>query len=82
VWAKLDDAFAILAKKLNLHDIRPLPAVLPAGDVFEIPYNANGWKDDSVRMTLDLRHVCRAQSTVYVLMINSSLLGFQDHHSS
>jgi len=55
VWAKLDDAFAILAKKLNLHDVRPLHAELPPGDVFQVPYNALGWKDEGVQMTLDLR---------------------------
>lgn len=58
VWAKLDDAFTILAKKLNLPKIRPFPATLPSGDVFEIPYDSTGKKNDSVRMTLDLRIVC------------------------
>jgi len=55
IWATLDDAFAILAKKLELGPIRPIPPVLPRGEVFYIPYDATGGKDESLRMTLDLR---------------------------
>lgn len=58
IWAKLDDAFALLARELGLPvpDMREatgMPA--PEGDVFEVPYNAQGQPDPSVRMRLDLR---------------------------
>jgi len=57
VWAKLDDAFKVLAKLLEFKDdeiLKP-PVSPPEGDVYQIPYNAEGKKDTSVRMTLDLR---------------------------
>jgi len=62
VWAKLDDAFQILANKLGLVDIHPITTTLPPDDVYEVPYNETGWKDDSVMMTLDLRDL--AQITI------------------
>eukprot|EP01123_Difflugia_compressa_P005180 TRINITY_DN1678_c0_g1_i1.p1 TRINITY_DN1678_c0_g1~~TRINITY_DN1678_c0_g1_i1.p1 ORF type:complete len:293 (+),score=61.19 TRINITY_DN1678_c0_g1_i1:128-880(+) len=55
VWAKLDDAFRLLAKNLGLTDIKIHEIPIPEGDVYEIPYNAEGFLDTSVKMTWDLR---------------------------
>jgi NAD-dependent SIR2 family protein deacetylase len=55
IWAKLDDAFRILAQKLELGEIKKIPLPLHPGDVYEIPYNAEGYLDPSVRMVWDLR---------------------------
>eukprot|EP01125_Pyxidicula_operculata_P021365 TRINITY_DN818_c0_g1_i1.p1 TRINITY_DN818_c0_g1~~TRINITY_DN818_c0_g1_i1.p1 ORF type:complete len:368 (+),score=67.19 TRINITY_DN818_c0_g1_i1:94-1197(+) len=55
IWARLDDAFSLLAKKLGLPKIEPHPAVIPEGDVYEVPYNSSGMKDDKVLMKWDLR---------------------------
>jgi len=55
VWAKLDDAFRLLAKNLELVDIRKYEVPIPECDVYEIPYNTNGFLDTSVRMIWDLR---------------------------
>jgi hypothetical protein len=55
IWAKLDDAFRILATKLGLTDIKSLPPTLPPGDLFMIPYDVNGKYDPSCSMAWDLR---------------------------
>jgi len=54
IWAKLDDVFRIIAKKLELGDIQKIPLPLHPGDVFEVPYNAEGCLDPTVRMVWDL----------------------------
>lgn len=56
VWARLDDAFKILAEALEL-DMTPIPVQLPedCGDRFQLPYNRHGKLDNSKLMTLDLR---------------------------
>lgn len=68
VWAKLDDAFQILARKLGeftpfvtfsilgLGEIKPVPIILPEGDVFTVPYNEKGEYDKNCKMILDLRN--------------------------
>jgi len=40
---------------LELPDIKPIPLTIHPGDVYEIPYNAEGFLDTSVRMVWDLR---------------------------
>jgi NAD-dependent SIR2 family protein deacetylase len=55
VWAKLDDAFTILAKKLGFLEIKPFPIIIPEGDVFVVPYNDKGEYCKNSRMILDLR---------------------------
>mmetsp|Transcript_7631 Transcript_7631/g.17580 ORF Transcript_7631/g.17580 Transcript_7631/m.17580 type:complete len:382 (-) Transcript_7631:59-1204(-) len=55
VWAKLDDAFRLLAQKLDLV-VKPTPPVLPhTRDIYNVPYNAAGQHDPSVSMVWDLR---------------------------
>ena len=54
IWAKLDDAFQILVKKLSIQ-VNPIVPTLPPGDVYTIPYDEKGKKDSSCKMTLDLR---------------------------
>eukprot|EP01125_Pyxidicula_operculata_P021366 TRINITY_DN818_c0_g2_i1.p1 TRINITY_DN818_c0_g2~~TRINITY_DN818_c0_g2_i1.p1 ORF type:complete len:370 (+),score=84.89 TRINITY_DN818_c0_g2_i1:939-2048(+) len=54
IWAKLDEAFKILAKKLELGEVKKIPTKVPEGDIFEVPYNAEGFLDPSCRMTWDL----------------------------
>jgi len=55
VWARLDDAFRLLVKHLELGEIKKFDIPLPPGDVYQIPYNAEGYLDESVTMTWDLR---------------------------
>jgi len=55
IWAKLDDVFRILAQKLELGQIKPIPLPIPAGDIYEVPYNAEGYLDSDVRMIWDLK---------------------------
>jgi len=55
IWAKLDDVFRLLSKKLELGDVKPIPLTIHPGDIYEIPYNADGYLDPSVRMVWDLR---------------------------
>jgi len=56
VWAKLDDAFKLLVKYLDLKaEIKKIDIPIPSGDVYEVPYNAEGYLDESVTMTWDLR---------------------------
>jgi len=55
IWAKLDDVFRLLAQKLNLGEIKKIPLPLHPGDVYEVPYNGEGYLDQSVRMVWDLR---------------------------
>jgi len=55
VWARLDDAFRLLVKHLELGEIKKIDIPLLPGDVFQIPYNAEGFLDESVTMTWDLR---------------------------
>jgi hypothetical protein len=43
IWAKLDDAFKILAEKLNIKVDLNKPTV-PDGDVYYVPYGENGVK--------------------------------------
>jgi len=60
VWAKLDDAFKLLVEELGIDEslIRSLPiwgTPLPQNkDVFTLPYNSLGAKDNTKRITLDL----------------------------
>jgi NAD-dependent SIR2 family protein deacetylase len=54
VWAKLDDAFKILAAKLGLNQ-QPIRPLQYPSEVFKVPYNAAGELDWSSEMTLDLR---------------------------
>jgi hypothetical protein len=67
IWAKLDDAFKILLQKLNI-TLVPKVTTIPEGDVYKVPYNAEGkkvsdnidsysykYKDLHSLMTLDLR---------------------------
>eukprot|EP01098_Paradermamoeba_levis_P016805 TRINITY_DN930_c0_g1_i2.p1 TRINITY_DN930_c0_g1~~TRINITY_DN930_c0_g1_i2.p1 ORF type:complete len:378 (-),score=113.12 TRINITY_DN930_c0_g1_i2:277-1410(-) len=57
IWAKLDDAFSILAKKLGT-DLSPvIPPPLPSGDVFVVPYDEEGMLSSTgdVYSLLDLR---------------------------
>ena len=44
VWARLDDAFGLLAKELGLV-VEPVELKLPPGDVFPVPYDAQGRLD-------------------------------------
>eukprot|EP01006_Ploeotia_vitrea_P054093 TRINITY_DN67850_c11_g1_i1.p1 TRINITY_DN67850_c11_g1~~TRINITY_DN67850_c11_g1_i1.p1 ORF type:complete len:603 (-),score=67.62 TRINITY_DN67850_c11_g1_i1:151-1959(-) len=53
VWAKIDDAFKILSELLGLEP-KVLPITIPKGDVFWVPYNADGVKDETVRMEWNL----------------------------
>jgi len=55
VWAKLDDAFRLLANNLGFLDVGPIPPKIPDGDIFEVPYNEKGAKDINSKMILDLR---------------------------
>eukprot|EP00727_Mastigamoeba_balamuthi_P001049 m51a1_g10941 hypothetical protein (1339) ;mRNA; f:178994-185324 len=55
IWGKLDDVFVLLAEELHLGDVSPVRPVAPEGEVFHVPYNARGKRDESVRMQLDLR---------------------------
>lgn len=43
IWAKLDDAFKILAEKLNITVNFNKPTI-PDGDVYYVPYRENGVK--------------------------------------
>lgn len=55
IWAKLDDAFKLLAEKLNIK-IKPTLFTLNSGnDVFSVPYDAEGKFDPNSEMVLDLR---------------------------
>jgi len=54
LFCKIDDAFRLLCKKMNLEIKEPI-FDLPAGDVFQIPYNEKGELDKTCTMTLDLR---------------------------
>lgn len=55
VWAKLDDAFKILAELLHLN-LQPLnpPDYSKYNNVFKVPYNEQGKLDFTKSMTLDL----------------------------
>jgi len=55
IWAKLDDVFKLLAQKLELGEIKKFPVSIHPGDVYEIPYNAEGCLDPTVKMIWDLR---------------------------
>ena len=59
VWAKLDDAFKILAQKLGIdHSNPPSALVYPSfADqmIFEVPYDKSGKYNPQVKMTWDLR---------------------------
>jgi len=55
IWAKLDDVFRLIAKKLEIGEVKPFPLTIHPGDVYEIPYNEQGYLDTSVRMILDLK---------------------------
>jgi len=55
IWAKLDDVFRLLAQKLELGEVKKIPLPIHPGDVYEVPYNAEGYLDQSVRMVWDLR---------------------------
>jgi len=70
IWAQLDDAFIILTKKLGVKVVPIIPQI-PNGDVYIIPYNSEGKKDEYSRMTLDLRK----GSTVKIVSPGSSNLG-------
>eukprot|EP01006_Ploeotia_vitrea_P001226 TRINITY_DN104433_c0_g1_i1.p1 TRINITY_DN104433_c0_g1~~TRINITY_DN104433_c0_g1_i1.p1 ORF type:complete len:358 (-),score=54.28 TRINITY_DN104433_c0_g1_i1:56-1129(-) len=54
VWAKLDDAFKMLTELLKLHPKKPKREIVKR-DVFVVPYNGNGDKDETVKMEWDLR---------------------------
>lgn len=56
VWAKLDDAFAVLRRHLELPEV-DMKALAPSykKDVFTVPYDENGILDHSKRMRWDLR---------------------------
>jgi len=56
VWAPLDLSFKILGELLGLGEIKPIPAVVPGGDVYLVPYNSEGKYDPTCSMTLDLRN--------------------------
>jgi len=47
--------FKLLAQKLELGEIKKIPLPIHAGDIYEVPYNAEGYLDHSVRMVWDLR---------------------------
>jgi len=53
VWAKLDDAFKILAEKLGL-TIKPTSVTLSDKHVYIVPYNEKGIKDNDCQMKWDL----------------------------
>jgi NAD-dependent SIR2 family protein deacetylase len=58
VWAKLDDAFRLLAEHLGIADTVITKAVslnLPKNDIAVVPYDANGKPNKNLRMILDLR---------------------------
>src|SRR3990167_9107078 len=64
IWAKLDDVFASILKKLNLNLNKRDPKISAAlKDQFIVPYDSNGNLDLSRRMIWDLRvgseHVVR-----------------------
>eukprot|EP01124_Arcella_intermedia_P010759 TRINITY_DN1729_c0_g1_i1.p1 TRINITY_DN1729_c0_g1~~TRINITY_DN1729_c0_g1_i1.p1 ORF type:complete len:475 (-),score=105.90 TRINITY_DN1729_c0_g1_i1:19-1443(-) len=52
IWAPLDDVFQRIAKKLELG--MPVMPSFPEEDVFVVPYNAKGRKDDHSLMQLNL----------------------------
>jgi len=55
VWSKLDDAFQILFKELQLEKFTDfVPPSWPAGDLFEIPYDKEGKLSDKVKTTFNL----------------------------
>jgi NAD-dependent SIR2 family protein deacetylase len=58
VWAKLDDAFRLLAEKLEI-DADPVPfswrKKIGKKNVFIVPYDAEGRKSDTCKMEWDLR---------------------------
>jgi NAD-dependent SIR2 family protein deacetylase len=54
IWAKLDDTFGLLAQELGLGEIGSIDVGLPLGDVYDVPYNAEGVLDPAVRMRLNL----------------------------
>lgn len=54
VWARLDDAFRALADELGL-DATPRSAILAPGDVFSVPYDAEGRRDPGSVLSWDLR---------------------------
>eukprot|EP01123_Difflugia_compressa_P005182 TRINITY_DN1678_c0_g3_i1.p1 TRINITY_DN1678_c0_g3~~TRINITY_DN1678_c0_g3_i1.p1 ORF type:complete len:439 (+),score=86.61 TRINITY_DN1678_c0_g3_i1:44-1318(+) len=58
VWAKLDDAFTLLLPflQLDISSAVPIPRTLPSTcDIYEVPYNENGFKDHTRIMLWDLR---------------------------
>lgn len=55
IWAKIDDVFKLVAKELELGEIKALRAPIYQGDVYEVPYNDQGLLDHTVRMIWDLR---------------------------
>jgi len=40
---------------LEIGEVKPFPLTIHPGDVYEIPYNEQGYLDTSVRMILDLK---------------------------
>lgn len=55
VWAKLDDAFRLLAEIMGLGPIEPPAVTCPEGDVYDVPYDSTGSHDESMRLRLNLR---------------------------
>jgi hypothetical protein len=60
IWAKLDDVFRLLVKKLGIEDkIVTTPPKIPRGrlgeDIFIVPYDDNGKLNRDCHMILDLR---------------------------
>jgi len=56
VWAKIDDAFKILCRELNLDQFTTfIPPTWPEGEVFEVPYDKNGHFSNTEKTVLNLK---------------------------
>jgi len=74
IWAKIDEALKILVKELDLGKIEPRPVKLPHGDIFYVNYNAMGFRDESVRMRLDLSQNAKVK-IAHIQAVNYSKKG-------
>jgi len=45
----------LLSKKLELGEVKSIPLPIHPGDIYEVPYNEEGYLDTNVRMVWDLR---------------------------
>ena len=87
VWAKLDDAFRILTKKLGLEMNKLRSAPKLEEDVFEIPYDCEGKlvKEGEKKMLLDFRQgskvkICHPDSQ-YFGLVGEIAFKYEDHYT-